>query len=56
MKWKMKKCPKDNTYTFKDICPVCGYKTMIPHPSRFSPEDKYVKYRIELKKGVKLNC
>lgn len=56
MKWKIKKCPKDFTYTLKDKCPVCGASTILPHPARFSPVDKYVKYRIELKKGIKLNC
>ncbi|QIW24065.1 RNA-protein complex protein Nop10 [Sulfolobus sp. S-194] len=56
MKWKIKKCPKDGTYTLKDSCPICGTTTIIPHPARFSPIDKYVKYRIELKKGIKLNC
>jgi H/ACA ribonucleoprotein complex subunit 3 len=56
MKWKLRKCPKDKIYTMKDICPICGNKTVIASPPRFSPEDKYVKYRIELKKGIKLNC
>ena len=56
MRWKIRKCPKDFTYTLKDKCPICGSPTIIPHPARFSPVDKYVKYRIELKKGIKLNC
>jgi len=56
MKWKIRKCPKDFTYTLKDKCPICGSPTIVPHPPRFSPIDKYVKYRIELKKGIKLNC
>ncbi len=56
MTWLLRKCPKDGTYTFQDKCPKCGTKTIIPHPPKFSPEDKYVKYRIEAKKGIKLNC
>ena len=56
MRWKIRKCPKDCIYTLKETCPVCGSPTIIPHPVRFSPIDKYVKYRIELKKGIKLNC
>ncbi|MCY0859251.1 MAG: RNA-protein complex protein Nop10 [Sulfolobaceae archaeon] len=56
MKWKLRKCPKCGTYTLKDVCPICSTPTIIPHPPRFSPEDKYVKYRIENKKGIKLNC
>lgn len=56
MKWKLRKCPIDGTYTFSEKCPKCGNPTVIPHPPRFSPVDKYVKYRIELKKGIKLDC
>ncbi len=56
MKWKIRKCEKDNTYTLSENCPICGSKTIFPHPPRFSPQDKYVKYRLELKKGIKLNC
>ncbi|ARM76401.1 RNA-protein complex protein Nop10 [Acidianus manzaensis] len=56
MTFKLRKCPKDNTYTFSKTCPICNSKTIIAHPPRFSPVDKYVKYRIEAKKGIKLNC
>jgi len=56
MKWKLRKCPIDGIYTLKDTCPLCGSKTIVPHPPRFSPEDKFVKYRIEIKKGRKINC
>lgn len=56
MTFKLRRCPGDYTYTFKEVCPICGHKTVIAHPPHFSPQDKYVKYRIETKKGVKLNC
>ncbi|AGE71208.1 RNA-protein complex protein Nop10 [Sulfolobus acidocaldarius] len=56
MKSKIRRCNKDYTYTMSERCPTCGEKTFIPIPPRFSPVDKYVKYRIELKKGVKLSC
>ncbi|MDK6027958.1 RNA-protein complex protein Nop10 [Ignisphaera sp. 4213-co] len=49
MKWRIKKCPKCNLYTLKDLCPKCGSKTIVPHPPRFSPEDKYVEYRLRSK-------
>jgi H/ACA ribonucleoprotein complex subunit 3 len=52
MKWKIRKCKKDNVYTLKDKCPICGSLTIFPQPSRFSPIDKYVSYRIRLKKGI----
>ncbi|EWG07127.1 MAG: H/ACA RNA-protein complex component Nop10p [Candidatus Aramenus sulfurataquae] len=56
MKWKLRKCVFDGTYTFEEKCPKCGRPTVVPHPPRFSPEDKYVKYRLEVKKGRKFNC
>jgi H/ACA ribonucleoprotein complex subunit 3 len=33
----------------RDECPICGKKTVSPHPARFSPEDRYGKYRRKLK-------
>ncbi len=49
MKFLIRKCPKCGKYTFKDICPVCGARTVSAHPPRFSPIDKYVRYRVILK-------
>jgi len=42
---KLRKCVTCKSYTLKEICPKCGKKTITPHPPRFSPEDKYGKYR-----------
>jgi len=28
----------------------CGGKVRVPHPPKFSPDDKYIKYRMALKK------
>ncbi len=47
MKWLMRKCTKCSRYTLKEACPACGAPTRIPHPAKFSPEDKYAKYRME---------
>jgi len=33
----------------KDVCPVCGEKTYPAAPPRFSPEDRYGRYRRALK-------
>ncbi|MGO9644435.1 MAG: nucleolar RNA-binding Nop10p family protein [Candidatus Bathyarchaeia archaeon] len=33
------------TYTLKPACPVCQTSTVTPHPSKFSPHDKYAEYR-----------
>jgi H/ACA ribonucleoprotein complex subunit 3 len=32
-------------YTFRAVCPDCGAATRTPHPARFSPGDRYGKYR-----------
>lgn len=41
----MRKCPTCKTYTFREKCPKCGSDTISSQPPRFSPEDKYGKYR-----------
>jgi len=46
LRWRIRKCPKCGRYTLKDFCPTCGERTMVAHPHRFSPEDRYVKYRV----------
>lgn len=45
MKWQMRKCLKCGRYTLKDACPVCGTTTTLPHPAKFSPDDKYAGLR-----------
>jgi H/ACA ribonucleoprotein complex subunit 3 len=50
MNWLMRKCTKCGRYTLsKDKCPFCGGDLVVPHPPRFSPEDKYVVYRLKMK-------
>ncbi len=50
MKWLMRKCVKCGRYTLnRDKCPVCGGELVVPHPPRFSPEDKYLVYRLKMK-------
>jgi len=46
----LKKCPRCKIYTLEEYCPKCGSKTRVPHPPKFSPEDKYGKYRRLMKK------
>lgn len=50
MKMIMRKCEKCDEYTFKDTCKKCNEKTITPGPARFSPEDRYGKYRRMMKK------
>jgi len=46
MVWLLRKCVKCGEYTLsQESCPVCGGEVRIPHPAKFSPEDKYAKYR-----------
>ncbi|MGQ4833309.1 MAG: RNA-protein complex protein Nop10 [Candidatus Asgardarchaeia archaeon] len=48
---QLRKCTKCGRYTLRtDKCPICGSPVVPPYPPRFSPEDKYLKYRIMLKK------
>jgi H/ACA ribonucleoprotein complex subunit 3 len=41
----MFKCPVCKGYTFDAICPKCGERTENPLPARFSPQDRFGKYR-----------
>ncbi len=49
----IKTCPDCRDYTLKDECQKCGAGVVSPHPPRFSPEDRYGKYRRKLKKITK---
>ena len=50
MKFQMKRCKKCGEYTLQDICPEFNVKTGVIFPARYSPQDKYGKYRRLLKK------
>ncbi|UCH37991.1 MAG: RNA-protein complex protein Nop10 [Candidatus Bathyarchaeota archaeon] len=42
----LRKCSECRQYTLQmDQCPSCGGKLRIPHPAKFSLDDKYLKYR-----------
>jgi len=49
----MLKCPACGAYTMKKTCPACDGKTASPHPARYSPSDRYGKYRREMKKQMR---
>jgi len=50
MKWLLRKCISCGRYTLaQDKCPYCGGELVVPHPPRFSPEDKYVALRVQMK-------
>jgi len=51
MVWLLRKCKECGKYTVKiDACPYCGGQVKVPHPAKFSPDDKYLKYRMALKR------
>lgn len=50
MKFQMRRCNECGEYTLDDICPNCNVKTGVIYPARYSPQDKYGKYRRILKK------
>ena len=47
---RIRKCEACGEYTLKKVCVRCGAKTVSPLPPRFSPTDRYGKYRRMLKK------
>ncbi len=50
MVWLLRKCEKCGGYTLrKDTCNCCGGNVKTPHPPKFSPDDKYLKYRMAFK-------
>ncbi len=46
MRFQLRKCSKCNMYTVKINCPVCNENTVSAHPPKFSPDDKYLRYRV----------
>ncbi|MEM2103084.1 MAG: RNA-protein complex protein Nop10 [Candidatus Bathyarchaeia archaeon] len=50
MVWLLRKCGDCGKYTLnREKCPSCGGAVHVPHPAKFSPDDKYAKYRRMLK-------
>ncbi len=46
MRFRIRKCPRCMIYTLKEKCKSCGRKTVLAHPAKFSPDDKYALYRV----------
>ena len=46
MRFQMRKCSKCNNYSLKIKCKNCLIDTITVHPAKFSPDDKYFRYRI----------
>ncbi len=39
------RCRSCRRYTLKSVCPKCEGPAGSPHPARWSPEDRYQRYR-----------
>jgi H/ACA ribonucleoprotein complex subunit 3 len=52
VKTLLRKCLSCREYTLREQCPKCGGATFMPMPAKYSPEDKYGKYRRLLKKEM----
>tara|TARA_B100000676_G_scaffold228602_1_gene226816 strand:- start:190 stop:342 length:153 start_codon:yes stop_codon:yes gene_type:complete len=50
MKTLIFECKSCNIFTISKKCPDCSSATSNPLPPRYSPEDKYGKYRRMLRK------
>lgn len=55
MNWLLRRCAKCGKYTLaQDKCPYCGGEVVVPHPPRFSPQDRHIVYRIKMKREAGL--
>ncbi|MGC2034103.1 MAG: RNA-protein complex protein Nop10 [Thermoplasmata archaeon] len=41
----LQSCRACGRYTLQHRCPACGGTTRTPHPARYSPQDRYGRYR-----------
>lgn len=48
MRALMLKCSSCGKYTISEKCPYCSGKTVTVHPAKYSPDDKYARYRSPL--------
>jgi H/ACA ribonucleoprotein complex subunit 3 len=39
------RCVECGNYTLSDKCPKCGGRSVTAHPARYSPDDRYARYR-----------
>lgn len=46
MKFQLRKCKNCEEYTLMIKCKNCDHETISVHPAKFSPDDKYMRYRI----------
>jgi H/ACA ribonucleoprotein complex subunit 3 len=42
---RLRRCRGCSGYSLRERCPLCGQSTGTPHPARFSPQDRWARYR-----------
>ncbi|MCL5437600.1 MAG: RNA-protein complex protein Nop10 [Candidatus Thermoplasmatota archaeon] len=47
MKSLIRKCTACGRYTMEDSCPDCSASTSMAIPQRYSPSDRFQKYRLK---------
>ena len=52
MRFLLRRCIECGAYTLKAQCPKCGSDTKSAHPAKYSPDDKYARYRLASRYGV----
>ncbi len=51
MVWLMRKCTRCGSYTLHtEVCPRCGGELRVPHPAKFSMDDRFRQYRLIMKR------
>jgi H/ACA ribonucleoprotein complex subunit 3 len=52
--WLLRKCVKCDSYTLnQDTCPTCGGPVKMPHPAKFSMDDRYQSYKLRMLRMAK---
>ena len=46
MRFQLRKCENCQLYSLKEFCKICNNETKSAHPAKFSPDDKYIRYRV----------
>lgn len=46
MRFQLRRCIECCMYTIKRSCRSCGGDAPLAHPAKFSPDDKYRRYRL----------
>ncbi|MEM0155549.1 MAG: RNA-protein complex protein Nop10 [Thermoplasmataceae archaeon] len=47
----IRKCTENGHYTMKETCPICGSHTEFAIPPKYSPSDRFQKYRLKLREA-----